>query len=90
MGSSMTRKSAGTRPGTSITDRVSEVLATLRPLAQRDGGDIELVEVTDDGVVRVRLRGACVGCPSSEVTLTLGIERNLKEQVPEVTRVECA
>lgn len=74
----------------SLTERVDAVLNTLKPLARRDGGDIELVDVGDDGVVRVRLLGACVGCPSSHITLTLGIERNLREQIPEVTRVVCA
>ncbi|MFQ5494816.1 MAG: NifU family protein [Phycisphaerae bacterium] len=61
----------------------------VRPMAQSDGGDIELVDVDDQGVVRVRLHGACVGCPSSAMTLTMGIERNLKQRVPEVTRVVC-
>ncbi len=65
------------------------VLDSLRPIAQSDGGDIELVEVDEDGVVHVRLHGACVGCPSSAMTLTMGIERNLKDQIPEVTRVVC-
>lgn len=74
----------------SVYERVSAVLETLRPMAQSDGGDIELVDVDADGVVTVRLHGACVGCPSSSMTLTLGIERNLKDQVPEVTRVVCA
>ena len=68
---------------------MEKVLATLRPMAQGDGGDIELVDVDADGVVRVRLLGACVGCPSSEMTLTLGIERNLCEKIPEVRRVVC-
>jgi len=67
--------------------RVAEVIATLRPLVQADGGDLELVSVNDKGVVEIRLHGACIGCPSSEMTLTMGIERNLKEQIPEVTRV---
>lgn len=73
----------------SLRDRVLAVLEALRPMAQRDGGDIELVDVDESGVVTVRLLGACVGCPSSSVTLTLGIERNLKDQIPEVTRVVC-
>jgi Fe-S cluster biogenesis protein NfuA len=77
------------RRSDALADRVDEVLHSLRPLAQRDGGDIEFLEVDDDGVVRVRLHGACVGCPSSHLTLTLGIERNLKNMIPEVTRVEC-
>ncbi len=59
-------------------------------MAQADGGDIELVDIDVDGVVRVRLLGACVGCPSSAMTLTMGIERALREQIPEVKRVVCA
>jgi Fe-S cluster biogenesis protein NfuA len=59
-------------------------------MIQGDGGDIELVDVDADGVVHVRLHGACVGCPSASMTLTMGIERNLKDQIPEVTRVVCA
>lgn len=58
-------------------------------MAQSDGGDIELVDVSPDGVVRVRLSGACIGCPSSETTISLGIERALKNRIPEITRVVC-
>lgn len=64
------------------------MLNLIRPAVQSDGGDIELVEVTPDRVVRVRLHGACVGCPSSSVTLRLGIERNLREHVPAIEGVE--
>ena len=70
-----------------LTLRVRAVLDTLRPLIQWDGGDIDLVDVSVDGVVRVRFRGACIGCPSSVATLRLGIEKNLREKVPEITRV---
>ena len=73
----------------SLRQRVVAVLEQIRPLAQADGGDIELVDVDSDGVVSVRLKGACIGCPSAAITLTLGIERNIKEQIPEVTRVVC-
>ena len=73
----------------SLKERVAEVLNLIRPGVQADGGDLELVDVDDKGVVRLRLHGACVGCPSSSVTLTLGIERNLKEMVPEVAEVVC-
>lgn len=73
----------------SLYDRVAAVIDSVRPMAQSDGGDFELVSVEDDGTVKVRLHGACVGCPSSEMTLTMGIERTLKDQIPEVTRVEC-
>ena len=68
--------------------RVAELIERIRPAIQSDGGDIELVEVTEEGVVRVRLHGACVGCPSSAMTLQLGVERLLKEQAPEVVGVE--
>ncbi|GJM19566.1 MAG: NifU family protein [Phycisphaeraceae bacterium] len=60
----------------------------IRPSIQADGGDVDLVEVTDEGVVRVRFKGACIGCPSSSMTLKAGIERNLRQYVPEVTAVE--
>ncbi len=68
--------------------RVQEVLARIRPAVQADGGDLELVAVTDEGVVQIRLHGACVGCPSSSMTLHMGIERNVREKVPEVVAVE--
>ena len=64
------------------------LLNRIRPAVQSDGGDLELVEVTSEGVVRIRLHGACVGCPSSSITLQLGIERNLKAYIPEVSTVE--
>lgn len=59
----------------------------MRPAVQSDGGDIEFVDMTEDGVVRIRLHGACVGCPSSSITLQHGIERNLRQHVPEVRGV---
>ena len=71
-----------------LKKRVSESLAMVRPGLQADGGDVELVDVDDEGVVSVRLTGACRGCPMSQMTLQMGIERILKEQVPEVERVE--
>ena len=72
----------------SLHQRVDQVLARIRPAVQSDGGDVELVEVTDAGVVKVRLHGACVGCPSATMTLKMGIERSVRERVPEVTAVE--
>ena len=72
----------------SLWGRVEAVLALIRPAIQSDGGDLELVKVADDGTVSVRFHGACVGCPSSTMTLQAGIERQLKEHVPEVLRVE--
>jgi len=71
-----------------VFDRVARVIKLIRPAVQADGGDVELVDVTSDGVVQIRLHGACVGCPSSMITLQVGIERNLKTHIPEVTRVE--
>jgi Fe-S cluster biogenesis protein NfuA len=71
----------------SVKQRVSAVIEKLRPYIQGDGGDIELVDVDDAGVVQVRLQGACVGCPSAGMTLKMGVERALKETVPEVTEV---
>jgi Fe-S cluster biogenesis protein NfuA len=68
--------------------KVQQVIDRIRPAIQSDGGDIELVEVTGDGVARIRFHGACIGCPSSSVTLKMGIERNVREKVPEVVAVE--
>jgi len=78
----------GAAGGLSLVERVSMVIDRIRPAVQNDGGDIELVQVTDAGVVQIRMHGACVGCPSSNMTLRLGIEQNLKTYVPEVTGVE--
>lgn len=73
-----------------LEERVQEVLDKLRPYIQRDGGDVELVEI-EDKIVRVRLLGACGSCPSSTITLKAGIERALVEELPgEVTEVEQA
>ncbi len=71
-----------------MRDRVEAVLEQLRPALQADGGDVELIELTEDGVVKIRLVGACDSCPSAQVTLRMGIERALREQVPEVKGVE--
>lgn len=71
-----------------MTDKVEQVINRLRPLIQADGGDIELVSVDEStGLVSIRFQGACVGCPSAAITLQMGVERNLKERVPEVKRV---
>lgn len=70
-----------------MKERVEEVLnSRIRPLLQADGGDIELVDV-QEGVVKVRLMGACHGCPAAAMTLQMGVERILKEVIPEVERV---
>jgi len=72
----------------SLFGQVQQVLDLIRPAVQSDGGDVELVAISPLGVVQVRLHGACVGCPSSAMTLRSGIERNLKLRVPGVTAVE--
>lgn len=69
-------------------ESVQAVLDQIRPALQADGGDVELVDVTEDGVVKVQLVGACRGCPMSQLTLANGVERVLKEKLPEVSRVE--
>ncbi|HTW95186.1 MAG TPA: NifU family protein [Tepidisphaeraceae bacterium] len=70
-----------------MRQKVQDVINLIRPAVQADGGDIELVDVSSDGVVQIRFHGACHGCPSSTMTLQDGIERNLREKVPEVTGV---
>ena len=70
-----------------MREQVQEALNKIRPALQADGGDVELVDVVD-GVVQVRLTGACHGCPMSQITLAQGIERVVKQLVPEVIRVE--
>jgi Fe-S cluster biogenesis protein NfuA len=75
------------QPAASVRERVQSVIDLIRPAVQADGGDIELVDVTDAGVVQIRFHGACHGCPSSTMTLQHGIERNLREKIPEITSV---
>ena len=71
-----------------MREKVEQALNKVRPALQADGGDVELVDVGSDGVVKVRLKGACGGCPMSQLTLKMGIERILRKEVPEVTSVE--
>jgi len=71
-----------------LVSQVARILNLIRPAVQADGGDLELVGITADGVVQIRLHGACVGCPSSQVTLQMGIEKNLKDHLPQVQRVQ--
>ena len=71
-----------------MKEKVAAVLQKIRPFLQRDGGDVELIDVDEQGVVKVKLQGACHGCPSAKQTLKLGIEARLKEEVPGVKRVE--
>ena len=69
-------------------ERVEEVLNKVRPYLQMDGGDIQLVDISEDDIVKVRLTGACHGCPMSQMTLRAGVERALMSELPEVKRVE--
>jgi len=71
-----------------LKTKVEEVLQQIRPSLQADGGNLELVEVTAEGTVKVKLTGACFGCPMSQMTLKMGIERLLKEKIPEIKTVE--
>jgi len=71
-----------------IFEDVEKVLLKIRPSLQADGGDVELVEVDDDGIVKVKLLGACHGCPMSQMTLKMGIEKILKAHLPEIKTVE--
>lgn len=70
-----------------VRQKVTKVVDLIRPAIQADGGDVELVGITPEGVAEIRLHGACVGCPSSTMTLQVGIERNLRAHVPEIKGV---
>ena len=70
-----------------MKEKVEATLGKIRPSLQADGGDVKLIEVNPDGVVKVKLTGACGGCPMSQMTLKMGIERMLKQDVPEVKEV---
>ncbi len=70
-----------------MKEKVEKVLEEIRPSIQADGGNVELVDVTDDGIVKVRLTGSCAGCPMSQITLKAGIERVLKQKIPEIEKV---
>jgi len=71
-----------------VKDQVEQALAKIRPFLQRDGGDIQLIDVSDDGIVKVQLTGACHGCPMSQMTLKQGVERALIKEVPGVKEVQ--
>lgn len=70
-----------------MKEKVEEVLGMVRPMLVRDGGDVELVGVDDDGTVSVKLKGACNGCAMASMTLKMGIEKILKQEIPEVKEV---
>jgi Fe-S cluster biogenesis protein NfuA len=69
-----------------MKEKIEAAMKKIRPMLQRDGGDVELVDV-EDGVVKVRLQGACAGCPMSQMTIKNGIERILKQEIPEIKSV---
>ncbi|MFH2137816.1 MAG: NifU family protein [Candidatus Omnitrophota bacterium] len=71
-----------------MKEQVAKVLEEIRPALQADGGDVELVDVTEDGIVKVQLKGACGCCPMSQMTLKMGIEKKLKQAIPAVKSVE--
>lgn len=71
-----------------LKEKVEDALNKVRPSLQADGGDVQLIGVDEDGVVKVKLQGSCAGCPMSQMTLKMGIEKMLKQNVPEVARVE--
>lgn len=71
---------------TAIFDRIAQIIKQVQPMIQSDGGDIELIKYEDD-IVYVRMHGACVGCPASSFTLSLGIEERLREQIPTIKKV---
>ena len=74
-----------------LTEKVAAVIDQIRPMIQADGGDIELVGVSEaTGVVTIRFQGACRGCPSAAITLKMGVERHVKEKIPEVKEVVAA
>lgn len=70
------------------TEKIEDALDYIRPALQRDGGDVQLIEITPEGVVKVKLVGACGSCPMSMVTLKRGVEVAIKQRVPEVVAVE--
>jgi len=71
-----------------MKEKITKVIESIRPYLQADGGDVELVEITEDGVVKVRLTGACGGCPMSTYTLKMGIESKLKSEISDVISVQ--
>jgi Fe-S cluster biogenesis protein NfuA len=75
------------QPNPDLRERVAGVIDSIRPYIQGDGGDIELLGVESDGVVKVKLSGACSGCPHAAMTLKMGVERAIRQRVPEVREV---
>ena len=73
-----------------MKEAVQKAIDEIRPSLQIDGGDVELIDISEDGVVKVKLLGACGGCPMSQMTLKMGIEKHLKQKVPQVKEVVAA
>jgi Fe-S cluster biogenesis protein NfuA len=71
-----------------LFEKVEEILKNIRPYLMVDGGDVELIEITDDNIVKVKLLGACYACPLNLMTLRAGIERKIMKEIPEITRLE--
>lgn len=71
----------------SLKEEIKKAIEEIKPLLKADGGDIELIDVDEEGVVKVKLRGACLGCPMSQMTLQFGVESILKKRVPQVKKV---
>jgi Fe-S cluster biogenesis protein NfuA len=71
-----------------LRNEVEKVIREIQPRLRADGGDIEVIDVDDEGVVKVKLKGACAGCPMSQMTIQWGVERYLKKKIPKVKRVE--
>ena len=71
-----------------LKEKVEGALNKVRPSLQADGGDVKLIDVDENGVVKVKLQGACAGCPMSQMTLKMGIEKILRQNIPEISRVE--
>ena len=71
-----------------LKEKVEKIIEEVRPFLKADGGNVELVDVTEDGTVKVKLTGACGSCPMSSITLKMGIEKKIKEAIPEVKKVE--
>jgi Fe-S cluster biogenesis protein NfuA len=83
------RQTRTTMGRVAVKEKVQEAIDKIRPMLQRDGGDVELVDVSD-GIVTVRLKGACAGCAMSQMTLKNGIEKFLKKEIPEIVAVQAA
>ncbi len=75
-------------PAGTVRERVEEALTACRPFLQADGGDVELVSISDDGIVEIRFQGTCIVCPISKMTLRAGLERMILHSAPEIKRVE--